>query len=39
MGLNEGSVTFSLASMYIRLPRGIIKSTEIRTSLPEITEI
>jgi hypothetical protein len=39
MGLNEGSVTFSLASTYIRLPRGIVKSMEITTSLPEITHM
>jgi hypothetical protein len=35
MGLNEGNVTFSLASTYIRLPRGIVKSAEITTCLPE----
>jgi hypothetical protein len=39
MGLNEGSVTFSLASTYSRLPRGIRKSMEITTSLPEITHM
>jgi len=39
MGLNEGSVTFSLASTYSRLPRGIVKSREITTSLPEITHM
>jgi hypothetical protein len=39
MGLNEGSVTFSLASTYSRLPRGIAKSMEITTSLPEITHM
>jgi hypothetical protein len=39
MGLNEGSVTFSLASTYSRLPRGIVKSREITTSLPEIAHV